>query len=118
MEKTTAIITACAIKSHDMVMFFNEYGFNSNIEKNFNGDFYFEVILAIIKRICDKLGARVLKSEYYEENNRIAVLAQADISRMSSDIHTLREYLESAGKKLNVAFRVQKEDLFRYMHRV
>jgi len=79
---------------------------------------YFDLILATINNICNKLNVRTLKAEFYEENDSLAVLVKADISKITENLKFLRDSLELAGEKLGIAIRVQKEDLFRYIHRI
>ncbi|MCD4785026.1 MAG: hypothetical protein K8T10_14525 [Candidatus Eremiobacteraeota bacterium] len=90
----------------------------SQCRENPETNLLFSLILAIILNICRELKAEVLWAEYYEEKNRSAVLVKADISNVVNNLHFLRESLAMAGNEFGVSIKVQKEDLFRYMHRI
>lgn len=78
----------------------------------------FSLILGIIHSVCRELNVEILGAEHYEEKNRSAVLVKADISNIVNSLHFLRKSLSMAGNEFGISIKVQKEDLFRYMHRI
>jgi predicted amino acid-binding ACT domain protein len=76
------------------------------------------LISGVIQNICDGAGAAILQSQCFQSDRRVALIMEADASAMTIPIESLRSCLELAGEKIGAVIRVQKEDLFRYMHRI
>ena len=90
----------------------------SQCYENRETNLIFSFILGIIQKVCRELSVEILRVEYYEEKNRSAILVKADISNIVNDLHFLRELLSITGSRFDITIKVQKEDLFRYMHRI
>ncbi|MFP4499119.1 MAG: hypothetical protein ACLFQV_12995 [Vulcanimicrobiota bacterium] len=48
----------------------------------------------------------------------MALMIRADATEAKVDLLNFRKAMELTGKRINTIIRVQKEDLFRYMHRI
>lgn len=118
MMNNTIIITARSVKSENILSLATTLGLNFNYNGREHDQLYNDLILGIIKKVCDELNVVVLLSEFYQENGKVAILVKADISSITGSLQFLRKSLEAAGQKLNTTIKVQKEDLFRYMHRI
>ena len=114
----TIIITARASKSKSIIDLAASLGLNLAPGSHGKDMLYFDLILGIIKKVCNELNVSILRSEFYQENGKVAILVKADISAIAGSLRFLRKSLEIAGQKLNTTIKVQKEDLFRYMHRI
>ena len=118
MMNDTIIITARSVKSENILSVATALGLTTHSSGKDQDRLYYDLILGIIKKVCDELNVGILQSEFYQENGKIAILVKADISTIAVNLHFLRQSLEAAGVKLNTTIKVQKEDLFRYMHRI
>lgn len=76
------------------------------------------LVSGVINKICDRMGINVLKTECFEKDRRMALIMRADASSMKGNLNILRDLFDEAGKKMDAVIKVQKEDLFRYMHRI
>lgn len=76
------------------------------------------VLLGVIVGICREAGVIIVRSERFEKDGRMAIIVRADASCAPGGLERFRQALEMAGEKLDAAIRVQKEELFRYMHRI
>lgn len=118
MKEETVIITARAVRAKVNLNAARMSGLNLTPQEIESGDFYSRLILGIIENVGKKLNMKILQTEFFRQNSRVAILARGDISSINCDLNFLRESLEMAGKKMDVTIKVQKEDLFRYMHRI
>lgn len=96
----------------------NPGGENKGAKSDVYGDDFCALFTGVIGRICRDLAVIILKSECFEKEGRMALVVRADATNAAGGLANLRNALDIAGKKLNTAIRVQKEDLFRYMHRI
>ena len=112
------IITARTRTTNDVMELAKTAGIYPTSAEIESGDFYSRLILGILNKVCGSVNIPITQTEFYQEKDRIAILARGDISKITCNLHLFRESLEQAGKKLNINIRVQKEDLFRYMHRI
>jgi predicted amino acid-binding ACT domain protein len=75
-------------------------------------------LTGVVSNICHKMGVRMLKTECFEKEDRLALIMYADATNSSIELDSLRQMLEAAGNKILATVKVQKEELFRYMHRI
>lgn len=110
MEKTFVVITAQAIIPTNGRSPLDgapiEYG-------DFCG-----LITGVVANICLQMSVAILKSECFEAEGRMAMIIRADATLLNDGLDHFRSLLELAGEKIGANIRVQKEDLFRYMHRI
>ncbi len=85
---------------------------------NYQNQDFCNFVIRIIYKICKELGVNILKSECFEKDGRMALMIRADATEAKVDLLNFRKAMELTGKRINTIIRVQKEDLFRYMHRI
>ncbi len=73
-----------------------------------------------IHNLLESYGVRVLGIEQSSENDSFALLMHASINANDSmvNIGELRRQLVAEAQKLGVTLRIQREELFAYMHRI
>ncbi len=73
-----------------------------------------------IHNLLESYGVRVLGIEQSAENDSFALLMHASINANDSmvNIGELRRQLVAEAQKLGVTLRIQREELFAYMHRI
>ncbi len=106
MERTYLIITAQTTYTPSIE------------EKSWEESSECHLILGVIKKICSHFNVDVLRAECFQKDHRLASLLRADATNIKGSVSLLRQTLEEAGKRVGAIVRVQKEDLFRYMHRI
>lgn len=117
-ENNHVVITAWTVKSNQLVEMSRELGYSPSSNSIDEGSFFYEIILALIKKVCDGMRLKIVQSEFYQESGYLAVLVKADISGTIENIQKLREILNTLGNRLKMVIKVQKDDLFQYMHRI
>ena len=116
MDKTYLIIS---VEVEDNSVFFNDAEFQDQHKIPYiREEQLCSFLSSIISSICHQMGVRVLKTECFQQNDKTALIMRADATDSSTDLYTLRQMLIAAGEKIHATVRVQKEDLFRYMHRI
>jgi predicted amino acid-binding ACT domain protein len=116
MDKTFLIIS---VEVEDHRILFNDRKFQDQYKIPYiKEEQLCSFLSSIISSICHQLGVRVMKSECFHQDNKVALIMRADATDSGTDLCTLRQMLISAGEKVHAVVRVQKEDLFRYMHRI
>jgi predicted amino acid-binding ACT domain protein len=118
MEEQTAIIIANTQKTDEAAHLAKQMGLTSIEGKIEDGSYHYFLIMGIINNVCRQFGIQVTKSDFYEQNNRIAAIVRADISCMNENFGALSKSLEYAGDKFKIRIKAQREDLFRFMHRI
>lgn len=72
-----------------------------------------------VHSLLEGRGLQVLRMEQTSDPDCFALLIHAQTEACSaSSLVSLRKDLEAAGKDLGVTIRVQREELFLYMHRI
>ncbi len=84
----------------------------------YHGESFCSLIEGVIGNICQRMSVKLIQSECFETDRRMAIIIRADATDLAGSLDTLRAMLELAGEKIHATVRVQKEDLFRYMHRI
>lgn len=76
-------------------------------------------MLGRVHSLLKNRGLEVLRVEQSSEPSCFAALIHAQTSACGArNVVALRKDLEAAGKELGVTIRVQREELFVYMHRI
>lgn len=76
-------------------------------------------MLGRVHSLLHARGLEVLRVEQSSEPNCFAALIHARTNACGAqNVVALRKDLEAAGKELGVTIRVQREELFVYMHRI
>ncbi|HXE73696.1 MAG TPA: hypothetical protein VNO81_13625 [Candidatus Nitrosotenuis sp.] len=74
---------------------------------------------AQIYGLLARRGLQVLRMEQVSDGGCAALLVHAQAQACESqDLLALRQDLQAAGRELGYTLRVQREELFRYMHRI
>ncbi|MCE1248494.1 MAG: hypothetical protein LWY06_17795 [Firmicutes bacterium] len=118
MEENSAIIIANTSKTDEAAILAKKMGLSSIEGKIEDGSYHYFLIMGIINNVCRQFGIQVTKSDFYEQNNRIAAIVRVDISNMGDNFGALSKSLEFAGEKFKIRIKAQREDLFRFMHRI
>lgn len=115
MEDNILIITAQAVNfDKTLSAIKNSHDMPVRVEE---GEFC-GVLTGIVTEICRQMNVEILKSECFEKDNRMALVVRADAAKANISLDVLRHALEMGGHKVSASIRVQKEGLFRYMHRI
>jgi predicted amino acid-binding ACT domain protein len=116
MDKVHLIIS---VEMADLSAIFNDRDFQDQYRMpHIKEEQLCSFLSSIISNICHKIGVRIVRSECFQQNNKLALIMQADATDSLEELCTLRQMLTEAGKKIHAVVKVQKEDLFRYMHRI
>jgi predicted amino acid-binding ACT domain protein len=110
MEQTFIVITAQARIPRDRT--------GPVDDAALEGEDFCRLILGIVQNVCDRMCVTIDRSECFKSEGRMAMIIRADATSLNGGLDNLRTFLELAGNKISATVRVQKEDLFRYMHRI
>lgn len=75
-------------------------------------------IIAAVTSILAEGGANILDISQTIMQDIFTMIMMVDLSGMGMDIGTLQEKLAAKGTDLGVEIRVQRDDIFRSMHRI
>jgi len=75
-------------------------------------------IIAAVTAILAEAGANILDISQTIMQDIFTMTMMVDLSGMGMDIGTLQEKLAAKGADLGVEIRVQRDDIFRSMHRI
>jgi len=75
-------------------------------------------IAAALSQILEEYGIRVISIEQAEEDGCFAMILFGDMGENIVSLEHLRTILFERGRKAGASIKIQKADLFRYMHRI
>jgi len=75
-------------------------------------------IIAAVTGVLAKAEANILDISQTIMQGFFVMIMLVDISLCTMDFDTLRHQLEDKGQELGVQVNAQREDVFRYMHRI
>lgn len=75
-------------------------------------------IIAAVTAVLAETNANILDISQTIMSDIFTMIMMVDLSGMKSDLQTLQAMLDEKGRNLGVEIRVQREDIFRSMHRI
>jgi ACT domain-containing protein len=75
-------------------------------------------IIAAVTAVLAEAGANILDISQTIMQDIFTMIMMVDLSGMGMDIGTLQDKLAARGAELGVEIRVQRDDIFRSMHRI
>lgn len=75
-------------------------------------------IIAGVTAILAETGVNILDISQTIMQDIFTMIMMVDLSTMSTDFGTLQEQLMEKGRQMGVEIRVQRDDIFRSMHRI
>ena len=75
-------------------------------------------IIAAVTAVLAEAGANILDISQTIMQDIFTMIMMVDLSGISMDIGTLQDKLVARGAELGVEIRVQRDDIFRSMHRI
>lgn len=75
-------------------------------------------IIAAVTAVLAETNANILDISQTIMSDIFTMIMMVDLSGLKTDLHTLQSMLDEKGRDLGVEIRVQREDIFRSMHRI
>ncbi len=75
-------------------------------------------IIAAVTAILAEAGVNILDISQTIMQELFTMVMMVDLAHMGMDLETLQEKLVAKGEELGVQIRVQRDDIFRSMHRI
>jgi ACT domain-containing protein len=75
-------------------------------------------IIAAVTAVLAEAGANILDISQTIMQDIFTMIMMVELSGMNMDIGTLQDKLAAKGAELGVEVRVQRDDIFRSMHRI
>ncbi len=75
-------------------------------------------IIAAVTAILAEAGVNILDISQTIMQELFTMVMMVDLANMGMDLETLQEKLGTKGTELGVQIRVQRDDIFRSMHRI
>ncbi|MCD6309720.1 MAG: hypothetical protein J7M18_03335 [Candidatus Eremiobacteraeota bacterium] len=91
--------------------------FSPGVSTKIKGPFRMN-IAGILGQILEEYGIQVLSIEQASEDGCFAMILIGDMGDNIVNLEHLRTILAERGKQVGASIKIQKADLFRYMHRI
>jgi len=75
-------------------------------------------IIAAVTAVLAEAHANILDISQTIMQDIFTMIMMVDVTSMNMDIGTLQERLKTKGEELGVEIRVQRDDIFKSMHRI